>query len=476
MNMHLIGLSGVDIARLIRTRQVSAMEVMLATRQQAEKVQNVCNPFVGFNWEQAITQARHCDQRLSTGDSAALPALFGVPFSVKDLLNTRDMCTSYGSRAFQYYQPDKDVVAVSRLRAAGAILIGKTTTPEFAAKVLTDSELTGITRNPWDTQRSPGGSSGGACVAAATGVGPLAVSTDGGGSSRIPAAACGILGLKVTMGAIPHESWPFHYGNNSSISINCRHIEDLVASFNAMSGAHTLDPWSRRATAKLNLGASAQTQTNRTKILCIPALGGQPCDQKIWTLVQQTVTDLQRAGYLVDQASSDPLAFDPGIAMQMMAANLAARVRAMTPQQQELLGSGLKILLSDKTFRSDGVRLQADAMARSQLYDRLEGLLTDYAMILTPTLNAQPPQADPSQDQHVLINGEQRGLASWWSHLAIANLTGHPAISIPCGRDADGLPVGLHALAGWDAEQTLVDLAAQVQSLHDWSVQRPTLT
>ena len=476
MNMHLIGLSGVDIARLIRTRQVSAMEVMLATRQQAEKVQNVCNPFVGFNWEQAITQARHCDQRSSTGDSAALPALFGVPFSVKDLLNTRDMCTSYGSRAFQYYQPDKDVVAVSRLRAAGAILIGKTTTPEFAAKVLTDSELTGITRNPWDTQRSPGGSSGGACVAAATGVGPLAVSTDGGGSSRIPAAACGILGLKVTMGAIPHESWPFHYGNNSSISINCRHIEDLVASFNAMSGAHTLDPWSRRATAKLSLEAPAQTQTNRKKILFIPALGGQPCDQKILTLVQQTVTDLQRAGYLVDQASSDPLAFDPGIAMQMMAANLAARVRAMTPQQQELLGSGLKALLSDKTFRSDGVRLQADAMARSQLYDRLEGLLTDYAMILTPTLNAQPPQADPSQDQHVLINGEQRGLASWWSHLAIANLTGHPAISIPCGRDADGLPVGLHALAGWDAEQTLVDLAAQVQSLHDWSVQRPTLT
>tara|TARA_B110000977_G_scaffold175200_1_gene229717 strand:+ start:62 stop:898 length:837 start_codon:yes stop_codon:yes gene_type:complete len=278
------------------------------------------------------------------------------------------------------------------------------------------------------------------------------------------------------MGAIPHESWPFHYGNNSSISINCRHIEDLVASFNAMSGAHTLDPWSRRATAKLSLGAPAQTQTNRKKILFIPALGGQPCDQKILTLVQQTVTDLQRAGYLVDQASSDPLAFDPGIAMQMMAANLAARVRAMTPQQQELLGSGLKALLSDKTFRSDGVRLQADAMARSQLYDRLEGLLTDYAMILTPTLNAQPPQADPSQDQHVLINGEQRGLASWWSHLAIANLTGHPAISIPCGRDADGLPVGLHALAGWDAEQTLVDLAAQVQSLHDWSVQRPTLT
>ncbi len=474
----LIGLSGVAIAALIRSRQISVVEVMEATRQQAERIQVACNPFVSFHWEQAMAQARQCDQRLSTENGSNLPTLFGVPFSVKDLLNTHDFCTSYGSKAFQDYRPDQDVVAVSRLRDAGTLLIGKTTTPEFAAKVLTDAELTGITRNPWDLQRSPGGSSGGACVAAATGVGPLAVSTDGGGSARIPAAACGILGLKVTMGAIPHESWPFHYANNSSISINCRHIEDLVASFNAMCGAHPLDPWSRRGITKLRLEPVDHFNKDvmkRKKILFIPGLGGQTCDQNILSLVERTVISLQHAGYQVDLANGDPLAFDPSIALQMMAANLAARVRAMTQQQQALLGSGLKVLASEVTFKSDGVRLQADAMARSQLYDRLEGLFADYALILTPTLKAPPPLADPTEDQRVIINGEPASLASWWSHLSIANLTGHPAISIPCGRDDAGLPVGLHALAGWDAEQALIDLAVQVQRIYDWADELPPL-
>ena len=473
--MNILGLSAIAIAKLIRDRELSALDVMAQTLQQAERVQRALNPFVTIAWDQAIEHAKRCDERLLKGTPNDAAHLFGVPFTAKDLLNTFDLRTTYGSRAFETFQPKTDAVAIDRLRRAGAVLIGKTTTPEFASKLLTDSELTGITRNPWDPARSPGGSSGGAGVAVASGVGAFAVSTDGGGSARVPAAACGILGLKVTLGAIPHETWPFHFGNNSSVAINSRHVEDLVLGFNLMAGASSMDPWSRRRIQPLTQPAQPQAKGPKKSALLIPALGGQVCDEKIMAIVQQSIQMLAHNGYEITVAERDPLAFDPSLSLDMMAANLAARVRAMQPDEQAGLSAPLKTLLSNETFKSDGVRLQAQAIERSALYDRLEQTLNQYSLILTPTLNAQAPLADPSQDQRVSINNARAPLPAWWSHLSIANLTGHPAISIPCGWDADGLPVGLHAIAGWDCEQDLVDLAASVALNDDWTGHYPSL-
>ncbi len=470
-----LSLPGTAIARLIRDRQISVVEVMEKTRERAAQVQQICNPFVTLGWSEAFVEAQRCDRHLQQSSVDPLPPLYGIPFTVKDLLSTQGMRTTYGSRSFGTHVPDEDVVAVARLRAAGAILIGKTTTPEFAAQVLTDSVLSGITRNPWDTTLTPGGSSGGAGVAAATGVGPFAISTDGGGSSRIPAAACGVLGLKVTMGAIPHESWPFHFGNNSSISINCRYPEDLVAMFNVMAGSHHLDPWSRRAIKPVAVRSEKEDTLKGKKALFIAELAGLQCDASLLRVNERALDKLRSRGLEVTQITSDPLDFAPGIATQMMAANLAARVRAMRPEQQTLLGPVLRSLLVEKGFHSDGVQMQAEAIGRSRLYDRLEGQFRHYDLILTPTLNARPPPADPEEDQRVKINGEPASLERWWSHLSIANLTGHPAISIPCGTDEQGLPVGLHAIADWDCEQQLVDLALVMASVWDWTQNFPSL-
>lgn len=472
--MDIVRLSAGEIARLIREREISAAEVMSATRDLTERVQESCNAFVTLDWHAALDEAEECD-RLGRRRSDSLPPLHGVPFSVKDLLNTEGMRTTFGSRAFAANVPETDVAAVARLRAAGAILIGKTTTPEFAAQVLTDCELTGISRNPWDRSLTPGGSSGGAGIAAATGAGTLAISTDGGGSCRIPAAACGVLGMKPTLGAVPHESWPFHYGNNSSISMNCRHPVDLVAMFNTMAGPHRLDPWSRRAKRSVKVPIGLGDGLKGRKMLFLPALGGLRCDVQLLLHLERALGELRSMGAEVESTSADPTGFSPGIATQMMAANLAARVRAMPLQQQDLLGPVLQSLLDEDRYRADGIAIQADAMSRSALYDRLEEQLEVYDLILTPTLNAPPPLADPDQDQRVLINGKKEPLAKWWAHLSIANLTGHPAISIPCGVDDSGLPVGLHAIAGWDCEQQLIDLAFAVSSFHDWTANIPSL-
>jgi aspartyl-tRNA(Asn)/glutamyl-tRNA(Gln) amidotransferase subunit A len=157
----------------------------------------------------------------------------------------------------------------------------------------------------------------------------------------------------------------------------------------------------------------------------------------------------------------------------MMASNLAARVRQMPTEAQGRLGPVLQGLLDEKKFITNGVRLQADAISRSRTYDQLEQLLQSYDVILTPTLTAPPPLADPDGDQSVTINGIQATIGKWWTHLSIANLTGHPAISIPCGVDADQLPVGLHAIGGWDQEQSLVEFASSVSSFCNWTDWKP---
>ena len=471
--MEILGLSGTAIAKLIKNGEVSAVDVMEQALNQADKVQAHLNPFVTITREAALAQAKQADELLKRTRPETLPAFFGVPFTVKDLLDTQGVQTTYGSRSLEHNIPDSDVVAVARMRAAGAILLGKTTTPEFASKVTTDAVLTGITRNPWAPSLSCGGSSGGDGVAVATGTVPFGVSTDGGGSSRIPAAVCGVLGMKVTIGAIPHESWPFHFGNNSSISMNCRHPEDLVTLFNTMSGAHHLDPWSRREINTMSPLVDPARAVQGKRALFIPALGGNIADAQYQAIVEKGLAKLGDLGLDIDVALDDPTEFQPGIATQMMTSNLAARVRQMPVEAQQLLGPVLQSLLEEETFKSDGVRLQSDAIDRSRTYDRLERVLSQYDFVLTPTLTAPPPLADPNGDQRVTINGNKERVNKWWTHLCIANLTGHPAISIPCGIDTNDLPVGLHAIGGWDRDSDLVSLAFASIACFDWTERRP---
>lgn len=471
--MEILGLSGTAIAKRIKNGEVSAVDVMEQALNQADKVQAHLNPFVTITREAALAQAKQADELLKRTRPETLPAFFGVPFTVKDLLDTQGVQTTYGSRSLEHNIPDSDVVAVARMRAAGAILLGKTTTPEFASKVTTDAVLTGITRNPWAPSLSCGGSSGGDGVAVATGTVPFGVSTDGGGSSRIPASACGVLGMKVTIGAIPHESWPFHFGNNSSISMNCRHPEDLVTLFNTMSGAHHLDPWSLREINTMSPLVDPARAVQGKRALFIPALGGNIADAQYQAIVEKGLAKLGDLGLDIDVALDDPTEFQPGIATQMMTSNLAARVRQMPVEAQQLLGPVLQSLLEEETFKSDGVRLQSDAIDRSRTYDRLERVLSQYDFVLTPTLTAPPPLADPNGDQRVTINGNKERVNKWWTHLCIANLTGHPAISIPCGIDTNDLPVGLHAIGGWDRDSDLVSLAFASIACFDWTERRP---
>ena len=462
-------LTASEIAQGIKQQTFSATEVTQSILEQADHVQDTHNPFVTLDHEGAMALARTID---NSKDQKDLPFL-GVPFTAKDLLDSANLRTTYGSNALSNNIPHTDTAAIERMRSAGAILIGKTTTPEFATQIRTDSLLCGVTTNPWNASLSPGGSSGGAGVAVATGASPLDVSTDGAGSSRVPASACGILGMKPTLGSIPHETWPFHYGNNSTISINARSPQDLVAGFNIMMGPHSLDPWSRRPRAKLS--SSRPSQDRQRKILYLPTNGGLKADKEVLASTSNMLTKLEHYGYHIDESHEDLTKFDPSIVPRLMTCNLAARFRKMTEAQQALLNPVLKPLLDESQYTQDAVVLQTEAIERSQLYDRVETLFLSYDLIVTPTLAAKPPSADPNSDGSISVNGQVLGLASWWTHLGLANMTGHPAISIPCGTFADNLPIGLQAVGKWDGEQELVDLALDVSLIEHWQQRWPTL-
>ncbi|HYB40783.1 MAG TPA: amidase family protein, partial [Candidatus Methylomirabilis sp.] len=194
-------LSAVELAGLIRTKAVSPVEVVDAVLARIERLNPRLNAFCTVTAEEARDAAVAAEVAVMTGEP--LGPLHGVPFSVKDLVFTRRVLTAAGSRLFADHVPEEDAVVVERLKGSGAILIGKTTTPELGHKAVTDSPLFGITRNPWNPELTPGGSSGGAASAVAAGLGPLAVGTDGGGSIRIPASFCGIYGLKPSFGRVP---------------------------------------------------------------------------------------------------------------------------------------------------------------------------------------------------------------------------------------------------------------------------------
>src|SRR5262245_53982365 len=208
--------SAAELAGMIRRKQISAIEVMCALLARAEKVQAACNCFITICADQALADAAAADQVLAKGGDVG--PLHGVPFHVKDLVNTKGVRTTFASYIHEHNVPTADAACVARLKQAGAILIGKTTTPEFGHMAYTEAPLFGRTRNAWAADRTSGGSSGGAAVALAAGVCPIGVGTDAGGSTRIPAACNGVVGFKQSAGVIPHDMAPEVFANVSSIN------------------------------------------------------------------------------------------------------------------------------------------------------------------------------------------------------------------------------------------------------------------
>src|SRR5713226_5277766 len=264
--------SATELAALIARRAVSPVEVANGLLARIEKSQASLNAFITVCAEEARAAAREAEAAVMRG--AAFGPLHGVPFAVKDLVNTARVRTTFGSVALADNVPAADSPAVARLKRAGAILVGKTTTPEFGHKCFTEAPLFGRTANPWGLTRTCGGSPGGGAAAVAAGLAPIGIGTDGGGSSRIPAACCGIVDFKQTLGLVPHDLTPDGFGNQSHITPLTRTVLDAALMLEAMAGPDCADPHSLGLPAPDFVGgAKAEGDLRGLRIAWRPLLG-----------------------------------------------------------------------------------------------------------------------------------------------------------------------------------------------------------
>src|SRR5579862_8684667 len=264
--------SAADLAALIASKALSPVELVDDVLARIEGAQPSLNAYITVCAEEARAAAWEAEAAVMLGDP--LGPLHGVPFAVKDLINTAGVRTTFGSVALADNVPAIDSPAVARLKAAGAILVGKTTTPEFGHKCFTEAPLFGRTANPWDLSRTCGGSSGGAAAAVAAGLVPIGIGTDGGGSSRIPASCCGVVGFKQTLGLVPHDLTPDGFGNQSHITPLTRTVRDAALMLRAMAGPDRVDPHSLGLAAPDFIGgARAEGDLKGLRIAWRPLLG-----------------------------------------------------------------------------------------------------------------------------------------------------------------------------------------------------------
>ena len=463
-----------ELAALIRARRVSPVEAMRATLARAERAQPVLNAFITLCPEAAMEAAREAEAAMMRGDP--LGPLHGVPLSVKDLVPTAGVRTTFGSLIFKDHVPERDAAAVARLRAAGAILFGKTTTPEFGQQCLTEAPLFGRTRNAWDAGRTSGGSSGGAAVAVAAGIGPLAVATDGGGSTRIPAACNGVVGFKQGLGVVPQEWAQDGFGNISYVTPMTRTVMDTALMLDAMAGPHPADPLTvGRPQPSFAEAARAEGDLKGTRIAWRPRLGNGRVAAEVLRLCGEALRDLAGLGATVEEHEApfeNPesvwFVVNGSYRMAQYGHHLARHRAIMCPTFVRQM---------DRVASHSAQELYQGIFRRTELYRRIQSWFEEADILAMPTLSRTALPIGQDFFGPIEIDGEQvpNLRAAWYPYTMPFNLTGNPAVSLPVGLAADGLPVAIQLVARPGEDARLLRVAALFETARPWAHLRPAL-
>ncbi|MDE2089255.1 MAG: amidase [Gammaproteobacteria bacterium] len=458
--------SALGLRAAIVAGQISPVEVVTRALERVETLEPSLNSFVTVTAEEAIESARKAERALTSGRAPG--PLHGLPISVKDLIDVSGVRSTFGSRALRDNVAGDDAVVVARIKAAGACIIGKTTTSEFGCKPVGDSPLTGVTRNPWNLAKTPGGSSSGAASSVAAGITPFAVATDGGGSIRVPSSFTGAFGIKAQFGRVPlfpHSATP----TLAHVGPIARTVRDAALLLSVMSGPHPGDPWSLPVDAPDFL-AACDLPAKGMRVAWSPTLGyARPCGE-VECIVSSAVKVFEDLGCRVsveDVVMDDPI----DLWMGEFYAGMAARFRPSLQAARDQIDPAVRELLDDALGKS-ATEYHTLIFKRYELREKLRRFFDGYDLLLTPTLpvaafdtglNAPPGWLD------------QRGPFGWVSYTYPFNLTGQPAASIPCGFTADGLPVGLQMVAGPGRETDIFRAAAAFEAARPWSDKRPAL-
>lgn len=440
-----------ELARMLRARELSAREVTEAHLAQVARVNPAVNAIVTLTSEQALRDAANADEALVR--SGPLGALHGLPIAHKDLHETKGVRTTFGSPIYAEHIPDFDALPVRRTKAAGAITLGKTNTPEFGLGSQTFNPVFGATLNPWDTSKTCGGSSGGAGVALACGMVPIADGSDMGGSLRNPANFNNVVGLRCSPGRVPGPA-----GSWSALSVPgpmARTVGDVALLLSVLAGSDPLSPISISEEGSRFAGP-LERDFNGTRIALSPDFGGLPVEPPVRDVIAAARSVFETLGCEVDQANPD---LEPAYeAFQTLRALNLAQVHGHLLQTHRAQLKDTAVWNIEKGLNLTGAEVARAENLRAEVFRRMCDFMGEYRFLVLPVNQVPPFSVETPYPTE--INGVQMDTyIDWMKSCYYITMTGHPAISVPCGFTPDGLPVGVQIVGRYRQELELLQFA-----------------
>jgi len=462
-------LTATELARRIRAREVSVTEVVQAHLAQIERVNPRVNAIVTLTAERALAEARAKDAALARGEAAG--PLFGLPVAHKDLVPTRGIRTTFGSSIYRDHVPDQDALLVERLRAAGAVTIGKSNTPEFGAGSQTFNEIFGRTLNPYDPTKTCGGSSGGAAVALACGMVPIADGSDTGGSLRNPASFCNVVGLRGAPGRVP--PWPAATAW-STLHVPgpmARTVADVALMLSVMAG-----PDRRSPIAIAEPGDRFRAPLGRdfkgVSIAWSRDLGGLPVDRRVTNVLDAQRATFEALGCRVEDGEPD-FGEARQVFQVLRALNFATRYGPLLEAHRDKMKDTV-IWNIEEGLKLTAQEIGESDLQHTRLYHRVREFMERHEFLLLPAV--QVPPFDVTQPYVTEINGVRLPTyIDWMRACSDITVTGLPAISVPAGFTHDGLPVGLQIVGRHQDEWGVLQLAHAFEQATGFHRRRPSL-
>jgi amidase len=462
-------MSAIEMARLIRTKKLSAREALAEHLKQIERVNPKVNAIVTLVPEIAAKTAANADEMQARG--AKLGPLHGLPVAHKDLRLTRGIRTTFGSPLYRDYIPVENDLIVDRLQSAGAITLGKTNTPEFGAGSQTFNTVFGATRNPWDLTKTCGGSSGGAAVALACGLVPVADGSDTGGSLRNPAAFCNVVGFRPSIGRVPDPKAAFAWSTLSTSGCLGRSVEDLAFVLSAIAGPDPDSPLAINEPGAIFARPLARSFKG-VRIAWFKDLDGVPFDPRVRTVVDGHRATFESLGCIVEEAEPDFSLAE--ISFRVLRAwnsgnTYGARLRDHPGAFKDTLRGEI-----EQGLRLTGTELARAEVAHGQLWRRFQLFLQKYEFFILPTTQAPPFDVDtpyPTEVDGIKITSYIDWMKSCW----YISATGNPAASVPGGFTADGLPVGVQIVGRDKDDFPVLQLAHAFEEATGFGKKHPSI-